>query len=286
MKIFFLLAAIICLSGCVNFKEIGSDLGEGLSGSLEGKDSLFASIGGNITKGAADSVINERISRNISLMLDSVVTNFSAVSKRELSFLIDSLLGEYVALRLQNAGRSFEQELANLPDDLLGARTSLLVRNLRDDLIGDTTALRLAVLRNELLGAQTSGLVDSLIASALSTVLFKYQDSRTMLREDLNFVQRNATSILITAGIVIAALIIIAGIIFFKKRKLEKVTEVLSMQIHNIPDQKLYDELTSRIQQKAKENKVEPQLREILAEQGILGKESWNSKSESDLMFT
>lgn len=263
------------ISGCINFKDIGSDLGEGLTTSLQGKDSLFSSIGGNITKGAADSLINERMSQNLNRMLDSVIINFSSTSKRELSGLIDSLLADYVAIRLQHIGHSFEQELAKLPDDLLGDRTSYLLSNLRDDLIGDETTYRLAVLRDELLGGKTSGLVDSLIASALNTVLFKYEGSRGMFREDLGFIQKNATTILITAGVIIAALIIIGGIVYFKKQRLQKVTEVLSMQIHNIPDQRLYDELVSRIQQKAQENKVEPELRKILEDQGILGKQSW-----------
>ncbi len=34
-------------------------------------------------------------------------------------------------------------------------------------------------------------------------------------------------------------------------------------------------ELVARIQQKAQENKVEPELRKILEEQGILGKQGW-----------
>lgn len=272
-----LITFLICatLSGCINFKDVGSDLGEGLTTSLQGKDSLFSSIGGNITKGAADSLINERTSKNLNLMLDSVMVNFSSTSKRELVSLIDSILADYVEIRLKKIGNSFEQEFARLPDDLLGERTSFLLSNLRDDLIGDTTTARLAVLRNELLGEKTSGLVDSLIASALNTALLKYEGSREMFREDLSFVQENATAILITAGVVIAALIVIAGIVFLKKQKLQKTSEVLSMQIHNMPDQKTYDELVARIRRNAQENKVEPELRKILEEQGILGEESW-----------
>ncbi len=34
-------------------------------------------------------------------------------------------------------------------------------------------------------------------------------------------------------------------------------------------------ELVARIQQKAQENKVEPELRKILEEQGILGEQGW-----------
>jgi hypothetical protein len=56
---------------------------------------------------------------------------------------------------------------------------------------------------------------------------------------------------------------------------MQRVSEVLSMQIHNIPHQKNYDELVERIQQKAQENKVEPELRKILGEQGILGTQGW-----------
>jgi hypothetical protein len=275
MKNWEFIFVCLYLSGCMNFKDVGKNLGEGLTESLEGKDSLFTSIGGNVTKGAADSLINERVSKNLSLMLDSVITNFSASSKRELPVLIDSLLAQYVEIRLQKISRSFEKELAKLPDDLLGDRTSILLGNIRDDLIGDTTVERLSVLRDELLGKKTSGLVDSIIASALNTALSKYEGSREMFRADLGFVQKNATTILITAGVVIAALIVIGGIIFLKKQKLQKISEVLSMQIHNMPNQKTYDELVARIRKNAQENKVEPELRKILEEQGVLGAEGW-----------
>jgi len=275
MKKWVIIFICFGLSGCINFKDVGSDLGEGLTSSLQNKDSLFSSIGGNITKGAADSLINERLGKNLSRVLDTVMINFSSTSKRELSSLIDSVLADYVEIRLRSIGSSFEQELAKLPDDLLGDRTSFLLGNLRDDLIGDSTILRLAVMRDELLGKQTSGLVDSLIASALNTVLSKYEGSRDMFRSDLGFVQKNATTILITAGVVIAALMGICGFIFFKKQKMQRVSEVLSMQIHKIPNQQEYDELVSRIQQKAQENKVEPDLRKILEDQGILGAQGW-----------
>lgn len=274
-KSIYIFSICCVLSGCINFKNVGSDLGEGLTTSLQGKDSLFSSIGGNITKGAADSLVNERVSRNISRVLDSVIINFSSTSKRELSSLVDSILADYVEIRLRSISGSFTEGISDLPDDLLGERTSFLLRNLRNDLIGDSTTYRLAVMRDELLGKNTSRLVDSLIASAINTALFKYQGSRAMFREDLGFVQKNASTILITAGAVVAVLIIIGAIIFFKKQKLQKVSEVLSMQIHKIPNQQEYDKLVSRIQQKAQEYKVEPALRKILEDQGILGAQGW-----------
>src|SRR5690606_1389136 len=128
------------LSSCANFKDIGSNLGDGLSSSLQNRDSLFSSIGGNITKGARDSLINETLSRNLSRVLDSVVINFSSTSKRELSSLIDSLLSDYVAIRVARIGGSFQESISRIPDNLLGERTSFLVRNLRNDLLGDSTA--------------------------------------------------------------------------------------------------------------------------------------------------
>ena len=84
MKKFVIIFFSIYLSGCINFKNIGSDLGKGFTSSMEGKDSLFSSIGGNLTKGAVDSVTSGKISSNLSSMLDTLMINFSSTSKREL----------------------------------------------------------------------------------------------------------------------------------------------------------------------------------------------------------
>ena len=55
----------------------------------------------------------------------------------------------------------------------------------------------------------------------------------------------------------------------------------MASEIHHIPDQKTYDSLTYNIKEKAVAAGVEPSLRKVLQENGMLGKESresWQAK--------
>ena len=65
------------------------------------------------------------------------------------------------------------------------------------------------------------------------------------------------------------------------KIKIEKISEVLTYQIHETKDQNAYDELTARISSNAKREGVEPVLRDILKSKGMLGSESWKPGNDS-----
>ncbi len=60
-----------------------------------------------------------------------------------------------------------------------------------------------------------------------------------------------------------------------RRKRERRILDLLTYQIHEIPDQQAYDELVTRIRRNAQEQGLEPRLREILAERGILGQENW-----------
>jgi hypothetical protein len=55
------------------------------------------------------------------------------------------------------------------------------------------------------------------------------------------------------------------------------MTTLVASQIYSIPDQNAYDDLTARIKEKATIAGVEPDLRKVLEQNGLLGKESRES---------
>ncbi|MBI4552390.1 MAG: hypothetical protein HY710_09015 [Candidatus Latescibacteria bacterium] len=210
--------------------------------------------------------------------------------------LRDSLLGDYTQLWLRQQredllGESTKQRLGAIRADLLGEKTRALLGNIRDDLLGDATrmqAVALAtLLRDELLNSTTRKALDAIVASAVKTSAEGYEAQwRPRLREDADFLKdrvreeegflkKHVTKLLWTAGGIVALLLVLGGLIFARGWRYRKILEVLTYQIHKIPDQPAYDELTRRIREKAQEVGVEPHLRKLLQKRGILGKESW-----------
>ena len=50
---------------------------------------------------------------------------------------------------------------------------------------------------------------------------------------------------------------------------------LLTKQIHDIPDQQVYDTVTARIKNEAVTAGLEPTLRKVLKENGLINTEAW-----------
>ena len=72
-----------------------------------------------------------------------------------------------------------------------------------------------------------------------------------------------------------ALLLIIGGIVAVKVRRYKKMLETVTLQIHTMPNQQAYDDLTDRIQRKAQEVGIEQKFRQFLEKQGLQGEGSW-----------
>ncbi len=276
--IFFILTFLL-MNGCSVWKGVGSNLGDGFMESLEDRDSLLSSLGGNITKGARDSIINEKTKENLNMLMDSVIINLTTTANKNFSILIDSLLGEVLQARLRQIGGTANNQIAEIRNELLGENTTARLAALREELLGAKTASNVAELRNELIGLKTKTMIDSIIYSASNALILKYNEFQPRLTKDLKegtgFIQEHASALLWSAGGVIALLIGIVGYIIIKGNKNKKISELLTLQINRIPDQKIYDEVTKNIKIKAQEESLEPELRKILDKQGILNDANW-----------
>ena len=153
------------------------------------------------------------------------------------------------------------------------------IGEIRNEVIGKPALKDIIAIRDSLLGAETSFLVNSLIKSALDTFQVKYKEIipeiKKDFREETTFLKKNAESFVFTAGGFIAVLVIIVGFVNRRRKRYQNISRLLTFQIHSIPEQKSYDELTHRIRLKAQESGLEIELRKILGSQGIIGAESW-----------
>jgi len=270
MRSALLLVCAVVLSGCLNFRDIGKDLGGGLgSGIKPDADTIGTNLGGGAVRAARDTLTSDETRARLASLLDSVGAHVARTAAASRDTLLGVSTRAWIAdLKNELLGRTTAEQIAVLREELLGGKTTAFLRD----------SLRLAVggLRNELLGSATRVALDSIISAAVATLSKEYQDKmQPLVHSEGSFLQRNVSTILWTAGGVIAAVLVVAGIVFVRKQKERRILDLLAYQIHEIPDRQAYDELVGRIRRKAQESGVEPRLQEILQERGIRGRENW-----------
>lgn len=295
-----LLLLLLFLGGCktISVSDISNDIGKGLvEGLAEREDVLRALIDSVLTTAGEsgnrqavllrDSLLGERTRLLLAALERDLGNNLltSSVALR------DSLIGPYTRAWLLNLERDLttdlvlavagirenllgertRENLARLREELLGAQTSLFVAGLRDTLLGPKMREQIGLLRDELLGPETERRLDSILTGVTDHL-------QRVTKEEEGFLKKNITEILWTAGGVIALLLVLGALIMARERRYKKMLEMLTFQIHEIPNRQAYDELTGRIRHEAQKAGIEPKLRELLAAQGILGAESWRNE--------
>ena len=261
----------VAFGGCVNFKDAGKDL---IGGVTEGLKHNADTIGTKLGAGAMQGIRDTLTSAETQARFDTLIARLGKALVQQATASRDTLLGEntrswIVQLKNELLGRRTKEQLADIRDELLGPRTS--------GFLNDSLRRTVANLRAELLGAATRSAIDSIVSSAIATLSSEYRERmQPLVREEGSFVKRNATELLWTAGGVIAAVLVVAGVMFIRRRRDREVLDLLTYQIHEISNQQAYDELVRRIQKKAQELGIEPRLQKVLQEHGIQGKESWS----------
>lgn len=109
---------------------------------------------------------------------------------------------------------------------------------------------------------ETNTIIRGIVNTAIIPIAFRMKNNvNPALKDNLSFIQQNATTLLILVGVI--ALVIIV-VIWRLKQKYTKMATVVASQIYAIPDQNAYDDLTARIKEKATIAGVEPDLRKML----------------------
>jgi hypothetical protein len=264
----------VWMSGCISFERSGAAFGRGMLTTAESRaDTTVRVFMGSVAEGIRDSILTDELNRRIVHIADEVM---QSLTERGIIFR-DTLMGEDMrALTREIVRSAFEEStpyLTGLRDEFLGETTVRYLAVMRDTLLNDATVVRAGLLRDELLGARTATFVQSIADSVMVSAVRQYEERvRPGVREDISLIQRYATHLIILAAVLAAGVIMF---FWYKQRKYRKLLKVVTFQIHEIPDRDQYEKLTRRIQRKAQEEGVEPDLRMVLDRQGILGAEAW-----------
>ena len=273
MKKLFLFAfmlLIIIINGCGLFKDLGSNFGEGV---IEPVGAEADTIGYDLVKGMRESLTEEEFQQE----LDSMIVRLGITTNEQLRNLLDSLLGE-----------STKYQLGELRDELIGdttvsrllyLRNSLLdnylqnylnetVSRLGPQFLNDSTIQKLAEVRDTLLGTRSNDLIKAIVDSMMITFAGRFKtDVNPLLRDNLSFIEKNATWLLILMGAIALA---ITAFIWNQKQKYLKMTKLLTYQISEFPEPNSKEALKNNISRNAKAVGVEDELRVLLDKTGLL----------------
>lgn len=272
------LALLFIISGCASFEKVGKNLGKGVASESE-------QIGANLILGIRNELTDSVTRIKIAGFLDSLITSVVDSTGKKIVKSSDSIFFHKIlpwadSIVVTLLGPKVQADLAKLQYTLIG-KTKEDVFEMKAALqqlivfaLSDSTQGRIGMLRDELLGAKTDTAVSKIVDHAMTQIINRYnKDLNPVIKDDISFVEKNAKELLLLTGAVAL------GIIFFvwlSRRKYLKLVAVLSKHINEIPDQKIFDQITSNIKKETVPGLLEPTLRKVLEKNGMLGNESWN----------
>ncbi|HEY2582908.1 MAG TPA: hypothetical protein VGI43_13930 [Mucilaginibacter sp.] len=275
------LVLIILTSGCGNmFKNAGSDVVAGASTKTD-------SLSRNLIKGMVDELNDPQTKKKITLFADSMITAINNSLAPKVKGLEDSLLDHKVLLWADSmvetlTGKKLQLNVKNLQAIMVGKTKSdvLEIRNsfkdLFDHILSDSTNVKLGKVRDQMLGPKTDSAISQIVDHATKTFMDRYKsDLNPTVKSDVSFIVQHAIVLIIIIGVLAAAIILL---VWWNKIRYQKMVTMLTKHINAIPDQQIYDKVTSDIKDEAISNGLEPDLRKILQANGLLGNKNWNSK--------
>jgi len=280
-----LLTIATCFFQSCSFEKIGSDLGKGVSSKTD-------TIGQTLIAGVMNELTSPVVRKKVSLFLDSILTNLTDSLTVRTGTLEDRLLNHKVQLWADSlvetlTGSHLKMNLDSVQSVLVG-KTKRDVLQMRDgfsrllaEVLSNNTKNKLGLMRDELLGPKTTTalarIIDTAVTHIVDSAMLRISDRlRTdinpQLKQDISFVHRNATWLLITLGAIAAVIIFL---IWQNRKKYLRMVTIIAKQIHDIPDQHIYDQVTAKIKQDSVATGLEPDLRNLLEKNGLIGSTSY-----------
>ena len=268
-----------------SFEKIGSDLGKGVSSKTD-------TIGHTLIAGVMNELTSPAVRKKVSLFLDSILTNLTDSLSIRTGKLEDSLLNRKTLLWADSlvetlTGHKLKMNMDSIQATLIG-KSKKDVLQMRDgfsqllaELLSNNTKNRLGSMRDELLGPRTTAALTRIIDTAVTHIVDSSMhriserfrtDINPQLKGDLSFVHKNATWLLITLGAIAAVIIFL---IWQNRKKYLRMVAIITKQIHDIPDKQIYDQVTAKIKQDSVATGLEPDLRNLLQKNGLLGDSSY-----------
>ena len=280
-----LLTIAACFFQGCSFEKIGSDLGKGVSSKTD-------TIGQTLIAGVMNELTSPVVRKKVSLFLDSILTNLTDSLTVRTGTLEDRLLNHKVQLWADSlvetlTGNHLKMNLDSVQSVLVG-KTKRDVLQMRDgfsrllaEVLSNNTKNKLGLMRDELLGPKTTTalarIIDTAVTHIVDSAMLRISnrlrtDINPQLTQDISFVHRNATWLLITLGVIAAVIIFF---IWQNRRKYLRMVAIIAKQIHDIPDQQIYDQVTAKIKQDSIATGLEPDLRNLLQKNGLIGDTSY-----------
>lgn len=262
---------LILLQGCSSFKGWGSDFGEGL---LDEAKTSVDTVGFELVKGLRESLTSDESKQKLTELIDSLITHLGESSNKQLTGIRDSVLNDYITTWLQDEllGDKTSDRLVQLRNSIFGPYLKDYINdityNLGTNIFNDSTLARIGAIRDTLLGNQSNEYLRAIVDSALITIAFRLdKDINPLLRDNLSFVEKNATWLLILVGIIT---LVIIWFVWKQKEKYLQMTKMLTYQISEVPDKILKEDLKNSISKNAKTIGLEDELRTLLDKYGLL----------------
>lgn len=275
--IVFLCILPLAISGCGPINNVAESI-SGVGSVVERTDT----IGARLARGAGGELTSPYMRNRVDSMLMVIMARLDSSGSGIVSRIGTTLIIKVDSLRDVLTGAKLDTNIARLMRTALGTETQAMIKSITGDVrlttddinsiinnLKDTTILaNLLTTINRVLDGATQDSLLALVDKAATLVADRIGNVRADLRKDLTFFQRNVTELLIALGGIALAII---GFVWWQKRKYARLTQLLTLQIHDIPNKTEYNQLTANISRKAKECGLESQLRGLLSGQGILG---------------
>jgi len=277
---FIFLVITILNSGCGAFNKIGSNLMSGVNSKVDPlTDSLF--------KGLQNGLADPKTHKVITNLIDSILTATNNSLQPKVKGLVDSVLNKKILIwtdslvqtvtgkkLLLNIAALQKASVGKSKDDIIKIRNSF--ESLFREIISDSTGVQVGKIRDNLLGAKTDSAISKIVDHATKTFIDRYKtDLVPTLNQQVSFISKYGIALLVITGVIAIVIILV---IWWSKRRYVKMVNLLTKHISKIPNQAVYDKVTSNIKDEAVSAGLEPQLRQILLANGLIGNDHWNEK--------
>jgi hypothetical protein len=280
-------AAIIVLIFFNSLLSLGQDSTKKVKGPLRKMLAVDIEAAGNHAAhgaviGAVNGLKDSHFQQLLQATVDSLLLQVTKIASAEVTTIRDTLLSpktirQLNALRDSVLGTGLSIKLKQLIDTALGEnmvlKTRILVRSAIDEALSAKTKEELAGLIDTLgktTGRQLNLLTDTILTKLNGEVKVLSDDYKTEANDVQGRIKTVTTRFYILLGFVVLILVLLIYV-YYMKIRMEKLSGILTYQIHQTKDDAVFNDLKQRISNHAKREGLEPMLRNLLKSKGMLG---------------